>query len=145
MALAANWFVGDLFGLHARDRIPLNQSPVSPEQLGSIIDQLEANLISGKIGKSVLREMYEGDTRLAPAIVQSKGWAVQNDAAEILRACQQVISVHPDKAAEYLKSDERGQKRLAKFFMGELMKESQGKFHPKTTMDTLLTALQTLP
>jgi len=141
-ALVANWLVVELFGLLARDQISVAQSPVCPEQLGSIIDLLHEETISGKIGKKILQAMYTGDTRLAQPIVTEQGWAVQNEEGAIQEACQQVLTAHPDKVAQYCQAGEkRERQRLIKFFMGEMMKASQGRLHPQATSSILLSLL----
>ena len=140
--LVANWLVVELFGLLARDQMALPQSPVSPSQLGSILDVLQEETISGKIGKKLLQEMYQGDGRLAPAIVEAQGWAVKSDEGEIQQACQSVLASHPDKVDQYRNTQEkRERQRLIKFFMGEMMKASQGRLHPQAASSVLLSLL----
>lgn len=135
----ANWIVSELFGLLATDGKTLSQCPVTEEQFGSLMDILDRQ-ISGKIGKQVLREMYDGNPRLAREIVQEHGWNIVEDDSEIRALCQSVIDENPAQVDDYLSSAEDKRTRKLKFFMGEVMKISKGKV-PPATASKLITEL----
>lgn len=85
--------------------------------------------------------MYNGDSRSAIEIVKDNGWLVQDNVDEIQEACSKLLDSNEEAVKEYTIGDERTKQRLLKFFMGELMKQSQGKLHPKSTNSVLLSLL----
>jgi aspartyl-tRNA(Asn)/glutamyl-tRNA(Gln) amidotransferase subunit B len=130
--LAANWVTGDLFGVLNKRGAGIEDSPVSAASLGQMIDLLADNTISGKIAKDVFAEMVE--TGKAPrAIVEEKGWVQVTDTGAIESAIDAVIATQGDKVAEY----RSGKDKLFGFFVGQVMKATQGKANPALLNDLL--------
>lgn len=125
----------------AADGKSLAQCPVNEEQFGSLMDVLDRQ-ISGKIGKQVLREMYDGNPKLAQQIVEERGWNIVEDDSEIRALCQSVIDNNPVQVEDYLSSSEDKRTRKLKFFMGEVMKISKGKVPPATASQLITELLQ---
>jgi aspartyl-tRNA(Asn)/glutamyl-tRNA(Gln) amidotransferase subunit B len=130
---AAHWVITELLGLLRNDNRTLASSPVSFEQIGSILDLLQKQSISGKIGKSVLAEMYAGVNKLAPEIVEEKGWSVISDDDTLLQLCKEAVEGSPKEAEQY----KQGNKRMMRHFMGVVMKASKGKAHPTKTEEIM--------
>lgn len=86
----ANWVTSELFGRLAASGRTVSESPVTPEQLSSIVHLIHTDTISGPIGKQVLDLMTAGDSRLAFDIVQSQGWQVTHDLAFLKQLVHQV-------------------------------------------------------
>ena len=141
--LVANYIVSELFGLLFKDDKSIKNSPVTEEQIGSIVDLQTEGTISGKIGKKILKEMYDGKKQLAREISDSFGWSVVNDKKIISDYCQSVIDKFPDKISEYHQTEGEWVKpRIIKFLMGEIMKVSNGCLNPIITTNVLTELVQ---
>jgi aspartyl-tRNA(Asn)/glutamyl-tRNA(Gln) amidotransferase subunit B len=122
---AANWVMGDLFGALNRLGIGIEQSPVSAEQLGALIDLIAHGTISGRLAKDVFAEMVA--SRADPAlIVEAKGLRQVTDQGAIETAIDAVLAAQADKVAEY----RAGRDKLYGFFVGQVMRATQGKANP---------------
>ncbi|KAI7854614.1 Aspartyl/glutamyl-tRNA amidotransferase subunit B (Asp/Glu-ADT subunit B) [Circinella umbellata] len=93
-----NWTINDLFGELAKQEIPFMQSPVSIDQMGSLVDLVQDNKITGKIGKDILRIMIEEGNGIMPQkIVEQKGWARMDDSDMLNTICNTLITKHADQ------------------------------------------------
>jgi aspartyl-tRNA(Asn)/glutamyl-tRNA(Gln) amidotransferase subunit B len=122
---AANWVTGDLFGALNRLGIAIERSPVSPEQLGALIDLIADGTISGRLAKDVFAEMVATGADPA-AIVEAKGLRQVTDTGAIAAAINSVLAAQPAKLAEY----RAGRDKLYGFFVGQIMRATQGKANP---------------
>lgn len=134
--LAANWVLGDFFGLLNKAGKDISTSPISAERLGELLALIEKKTINGKIAKEVLEIMAEtGD---APAkIVKDKGLEQVTDTGAIEKVVNDVIANNP----ENVKSYKEGKDRLFGFFVGQVMKEMKGKANPAVVNELLKKAL----
>ncbi|MGH7115290.1 MAG: Asp-tRNA(Asn)/Glu-tRNA(Gln) amidotransferase subunit GatB [Stellaceae bacterium] len=129
---AANWVSGDLFGALNRLGLGIEQSPVSPEQLGALIDLIADGTISGRLAKDVFAEMVA--TGAGPAaIVEAKGLRQVTDEGAIAAAIDAVLAARGDKLAEY----RAGRDKLYGFFVGQVMRLTQGKANPALVNELL--------
>jgi len=129
---AANWVTGDLFAALNRLGSGIEQSPVSPDQLGGLIDLIADGTISGRLAKDVFAEMVA--TGADPtAIVEKKGLRQVTDEGAIAAAIDAVLAAQPDKLAEY----RAGRDKLYGFFVGQVMRATQGKANPALVNDLL--------
>ena len=123
--LTANWMITELFGALKKDNLSFSESPITYENLGELISLISNGTISGKIAKEVFSEMMK--SKKSPSeIVKEKGLEQVSDDSEILKLIDQVISNNQDKVNEYLS----GKDKLFGFFVGQVMKLSQGKANP---------------
>ncbi len=122
---AANWVTGDLFAALHRLGLGIERSPVSPAQLGALIDCIADGTISGRMAKEVFAEMVDTGAD-ATAIVERKGLRQVTDAAAIEAAIDRVLAAEAGKVAEY----HAGRDKLYGFFVGQIMKATQGKANP---------------
>ena len=123
--LTANWMITELFGALKKDNLSFLESPITSENLGELISLISNGTISGKIAKEVFSEMMK--SKNSPSeIVKEKGLEQVSDDSEILKLIDQVISENQDKVNEYLS----GKDKLFGFFVGQVMKLSQGKANP---------------
>ena len=129
--LAANWVINDLLGALNKDNRSLADSPMSADQLGGIIDLIKADTISGKIAKDLFEIVYaEGGD---PAeIVESRGMKQVTDMGAIEGAVDEVIAANPEKVEQA-----REKPQLLGWFVGQVMKATQGKANPKAVNDLL--------
>ncbi|WP_158045227.1 Asp-tRNA(Asn)/Glu-tRNA(Gln) amidotransferase subunit GatB [Skermanella pratensis] len=130
--LAANWTMGELFGALNKQGKGIEQSPVSAENLGGLIDLISDNTISGRIAKDVFAEMV-ATGKPAALIVEEKGLRQVTDTGAIDSAIEGVLAANPDKVAEY----KGGKEKLFGFFVGQVMKQTQGKANPALVNEIL--------
>jgi len=121
----ANWMMGDFFAMLNEKKITLEESPISPENLGKLVDLITSDVINGKTAKDVFAIMTEtGD---APdKIVEEKGLKQVTDSGAIEAIVDAVIAANPDNVAAY----KGGKVNLMGWFVGQVMKESRGKANP---------------
>ncbi|MEM6780783.1 MAG: Asp-tRNA(Asn)/Glu-tRNA(Gln) amidotransferase subunit GatB [Pseudomonadota bacterium] len=130
--LAANWVINELLGILNKDDKHLDDSPISAEQLGGLIALISDNTISGKIAKDVFAEMYESG-KDAAKIVDEKGLKQVTDTGAIEAIIDEVITENPDNVEAY----RGGKDKLFGFFVGQVMKKSQGKANPAMVNELL--------
>ena len=123
--LTANWMISELFGALKKENLLLANSLISPEALGELIGLISKGIISGKIAKDVFSEMMISSKKPSD-IVQEKGLEQVSDDKEILKLVEKVIADNQDKVKDYLS----GKDKLFGFFVGQVMKISQGKANP---------------
>jgi len=123
--LTANWMITELFGALKKENIMFLNSPVTPQKLGELIALISIGVISGKIAKDVFSDMMV--TKKSPSeIVKEKGLEQVSDDKAIMKLIDKVISENQDKVKDYL----GGKDKLLGFFVGQVMKLSQGKANP---------------
>lgn len=123
--IAANWVINELLGILNKNNKTVVDSPISAQQLGGLIDLIADDTISGKIAKDVFAEMYKSG-KDAAAIVEEKGLKQVTDTGAIEALVDEVIAENPDNVAKY----KSGKDKLFGFFVGQVMKKSQGKANP---------------
>ncbi len=121
----ANWLMGDFFGMLNEKKVELKDSPVSAENLGKLVELVTSNVINGKTAKDVFAIM--ADTGADPEkIVEEKGLKQVTDTDAIEAIVDEVIASSPDNVAAY----KGGKTNLIGWFVGQVMKKSQGKANP---------------
>jgi aspartyl-tRNA(Asn)/glutamyl-tRNA(Gln) amidotransferase subunit B len=130
--LAANWVLNELLGALNKDGKGITDSVIAAAQLGQLIDLISDNTISGKIAKDVFAEMYKSGKDPAQ-IVEEKGLKQVTDSGAIEKIVDEVIAENPDNVAAY----RSGKDKLFGFFVGQVMKKSQGKANPNIINDLL--------
>jgi aspartyl-tRNA(Asn)/glutamyl-tRNA(Gln) amidotransferase subunit B len=133
---AANWVMGDLFGALNRLGVGIDRSPVSAEQLGALIDRIADGTISGRLAKEVFAEMVASGTEPA-AIIDAKGLRQVTDSGAIEAAIDAVLAANADKVSEY----RAGRDKLYGFFVGQIMRATQGKANPGLVNELLKSKL----
>ena len=123
--MAANWVINELFGRLKKDEKDIADSPVSPAQLGGVIDLIASDAISGKIAKDVFEITYT--TGRDPAeIVETEGLKQVTDTGAIEAALDEIIAANPAQVEKA-----RENPKLAGWFVGQVMKATGGKANPK--------------
>ncbi|NUB06283.1 Asp-tRNA(Asn)/Glu-tRNA(Gln) amidotransferase subunit GatB [Azospirillum sp. Vi22] len=135
--LAANWVTGELFGYLNKAGKEIEESPVSAENLGGLIDLIADNTISGRIAKEVFEAMFETGEKPAD-IVEKKGLRQVTDTGAIESSIDAVLAANADKVAEF----RSGKDKLFGFFVGQVMKATQGKANPALVNEILMTKLK---
>ena len=130
--LVAKWLVGDISALLNKDNIDIDESNLSAENFGILIERISDGTISGKIAKSVLEEVWETASDV-DEIIQSKGLVQIQDESILEDIAKKVIESNPDQVSAY----KAGKDKLFGFFVGQIMKETQGKANPKAVNEIL--------
>jgi len=130
---AANWVINELFGRLKKEGHEIAESPVSPAQLGGILDLIAAGDISGKIAKDLFEIVYAegGDPA---AIVAERGMRQLTDTGALEAAVDAVIAANPAQAEKAKQNP-----KLAGWFVGQVMKATGGKANP-AAVNALVTA-----
>ena len=123
--LAANWLTGAYFAALNRSDLALAEAPVDAQMLGGLLDLIAAETISGRIAKEVFEAMWASG-KSAAEIVEEKGLRQISDQGAIEAIVARVIADNP-KQVEKFKS---GNEKLIGWFVGQVMKASQGKANP---------------
>jgi len=123
--LAANMVMGDLAGLLNRDGLDISASRVAAPALARLLARIVDNTISGKIAKDVFLAMWE-QGKEADAIIEAQGLRQITDESAIEKAIDAVMAANPGQLAEY----RAGKDKLFGFFVGQVMKATQGKANP---------------
>jgi aspartyl-tRNA(Asn)/glutamyl-tRNA(Gln) amidotransferase subunit B len=123
--IAANWVINELFGRLNKEGHGIEDSPVSADQLGAVIDLIGEKVISGKIAKDLFEIVWTegGDPR---QIVESRGMKQVTDTGAIEAAVDQIIAANPDKVEQA-----KAKPTLAGWFVGQVMKAMGGKGNPQ--------------
>ena len=130
--LATNWITGELFALLNEKNIEITESPISSKNLSKLINLIKDGTISGKIAKSVFEIMKDGD-KDPITIVEEKGLKQQSDPKELENLINKVITENPKNVEAY----KSGKDKLFGFFVGQVMKNSNGKANPKLVNEIL--------
>lgn len=130
--LVANWVLNEVLALLNKDAKTIEDSPVSADNLGQLVARISDNTISGKIAKDVFADMYaNGGT--PDQIIESKGLKQVTDVGAIEKIVDEVIAENPDNVAAY----KGGKDKLFGFFVGQVLKKSQGKANPDIVNELL--------
>jgi aspartyl-tRNA(Asn)/glutamyl-tRNA(Gln) amidotransferase subunit B len=129
---ASNWVMGDVLKVINEEKIDIKDFPVTPSNLGELIDLINNSTISGKIAKEIFPEMLK-ENKKPSDIVKMKNLVQITDTGEISTIIEKVLSEHPAEVEEYL----TGKEKVFGFFIGQIMKESKGKANPKLVNEIL--------
>jgi aspartyl-tRNA(Asn)/glutamyl-tRNA(Gln) amidotransferase subunit B len=122
---ASNWMMGELQRLLNAEGIGIEACPVKPERLAALLKSIEDGTVSGKLAKTVLEAMFKTG-KDAATIIAEQGLTQVSDAAALERAIAEVLARHPKEVSEY----RSGKEKLFGFFVGQVMKATQGKANP---------------
>jgi aspartyl-tRNA(Asn)/glutamyl-tRNA(Gln) amidotransferase subunit B len=123
---AANWVTGTLAAALNKSALDITASPVSAEQLAGLIKRVQDNTISGKIAKQVFEAMWAGEGD-ADQVIEAKGLKQITDTGAIEGMIDAIIQANPQQVAQY----RAGKEKVFGFFVGQVMKQSQGKANPQ--------------
>jgi len=131
--LASNWVTGDLFGALNKADKDIADSPIGARQLGALIDLITDKTISGKIAKDVFALMFEGQESGDPAeIVERRGLKQVTDTGAIEKIVDEIIAANPEQVAQV-----KEKPKTMGWFVGQVMKASQGKANPQAVNEIL--------
>jgi len=123
--MSANWVINNLLGQLNEAGTAIEDSPVSPDQIGGIIDLIKEGTISGKIAKDLFEVIWSegGD----PAkVVEERGMKQVTDTGAIETAVDEIMAANPDKVEQA-----KAKPNMAGWFVGQVMKATGGKANPQ--------------
>ncbi|MGE5153673.1 MAG: Asp-tRNA(Asn)/Glu-tRNA(Gln) amidotransferase subunit GatB [Bdellovibrio bacteriovorus] len=123
---AANWILGELAAALNRAGREIGESPVPADRLAGLIRRIQDGTISGKIAKQVFESLWAGEGD-ADQIIESKGLRQITDSGAIEPLIDAIIAANPEQVAQY----RAGKDKVFGFFVGQVMKQSQGKANPQ--------------
>jgi aspartyl-tRNA(Asn)/glutamyl-tRNA(Gln) amidotransferase subunit B len=130
--IAANWVAVELSGLLNSENKEINASPVTASMMAGLLRRLADNTISGKIAKDVLAAMWAGEGD-ADAVIAKKGLKQITDSGAIEKVVDEVIANNPKQLEQY----RAGKEALFGYFVGAVMKATQGKANPAQVNELL--------
>jgi aspartyl-tRNA(Asn)/glutamyl-tRNA(Gln) amidotransferase subunit B len=130
--VASNWVMGDILRLLNEERRDIRYCPITPAALADMILLIENGTISGKIAKDVVEEMYRSG-KPANSIIEEKGLIQINEEEPIIKAIWAAMDANPAQLAQY----RSGKEKVFGFFVGQIMKATQGKANPQLVNDLL--------
>lgn len=135
--LAANWVMGELSGALNRDGLEITASKVDAQSLTGLLARIKDQTISGKIAKDVFEAMWDGKGD-ADAIIEQRGLQQITDSGALEAIVDEVIAAHPQQLEQF----RAGKDKLLGFFVGQVMKQTQGKANPGQVNKLLRDKLQ---
>ncbi|HPL66413.1 MAG TPA: Asp-tRNA(Asn)/Glu-tRNA(Gln) amidotransferase subunit GatB [Smithellaceae bacterium] len=129
---ASNWVMGDVLRFLNEEKRDIRQCPISARSLADMINLIEEGTISGKMAKDIVEDMYH--TGKPPQdIIREKGLVQITDEGELTKTITAIIDAHPGQLADY----RGGREKLFGFFVGQVMKATQGKANPQLVNNLL--------
>ena len=125
-SLLSNWLIGEISAYLNKEQIEINESKLSADKVATLINRIDDQTISGKIGKSIFEEMCLSGAS-PDEIIESKGLKQISDDGAIEDIINDVIKDNPTQVEAYI----GGKEKLFGFFVGQVMKITQGKANPK--------------
>ena len=128
----SNWVMGDVLRFLNEEKRDIRQCPISAKSLADMITLIEEGAISGKMAKDVIDDMYK--TGKPPKdIIKEKGLVQITDEGELILTISAIIEASPNQLKDY----RSGKEKLFGFFVGQVMKATQGKANPQLVNDLL--------
>lgn len=133
----ANWVMGDITGYLNSEKISVAEIALKPQALAELIDLIEQGTISSKIAKDLLPKLLvEGGS--PKQWVENQGLTQISDPAVLESLVEEILKAHPQELAQY----RNGKTKLLGFFVGQIMKQTQGRAAPKATNQLLAQKLK---
>lgn len=130
--IAVNFLMGEVAAYLKEQKLSINETKLTPENLVELISLIEKATISNNIGKQIIVEMMETGEK-ASAIVEKKGLSQISDTGAIKEIAQKIIDVNPSQVEAY----RGGKDKLFGFFVGQVMKETKGRANPQSVNQIL--------
>ncbi|MET0090763.1 MAG: Asp-tRNA(Asn)/Glu-tRNA(Gln) amidotransferase subunit GatB [Candidatus Thiodiazotropha sp.] len=134
---AANWVTGDLKGALNKAGLEIQESPVSAQQLGGLLIRIADGTLSGKLAKQVFEAMWQGEGD-ADTVIETKGLKQITDSGQIETLIDEIIAANPKQVEQF----RAGKDKLLGFFVGQVMKQTQGKADPGQVNEILISKLK---
>jgi aspartyl-tRNA(Asn)/glutamyl-tRNA(Gln) amidotransferase subunit B len=138
--LSANWVLGELAAYLNKSEQSILSSTITPELLASLIIRIKDGTLSSKIAKQVFEAMCNGEGD-ADSIIEAKGFKQVSDTGSLEKMIDEVIAKNPQQVENYRSADDSKRPKMLGFFVGQVMKASQGQANPQALNELLLKKL----
>jgi aspartyl-tRNA(Asn)/glutamyl-tRNA(Gln) amidotransferase subunit B len=129
---ASNWVMGDVLRFLNEEKRDIRACPITPKALADMISLIEEGTISGKMAKDIIDDMYK--TGKPPQdVIKEKGLVQITDEGALAKTIAAIIKANPAQVADY----QGGKEKIFGFFVGQVMKATQGKANPQMVNDLL--------
>ena len=128
--LVANWVMGELAAALNKHGLDIGESPVAAAALGELVARIKDNTISSKIAKDVLAAVWAGEGGV-DAVIDARGLKQITDSGAIEALVDEVLAANAEQVENYRNADAAKQPKMLGFFVGQIMKKSQGKANPQ--------------
>ena len=129
----ANWVMVDLAARLNKDSLEIAAAPVSPQQLGGLVQRIADNTISNNIAKKVFEALWNGEGATADEIIDKQGLKQITDSGAIETLVDEVLAANPANVAEY----RAGKEKAFNALVGQVMKAAKGKANPQQVNELL--------
>lgn len=134
--LAANWVMGSILAELNQTGGSITDFSVTAKQLSELIGRIKDNTLNSKTAKTVFEAMLAGEGEV-DAIIEFKGLVQFTDTGRIEAFVDEVIAGNPEQVTNYRAASEDKQVKMLGFFVGQVMKRSQGRANPQAVNQIL--------
>jgi len=136
---AANWILGDWSATLNRYELLPDASAVTAEQLGALIARVRAGTITGKVAKSLFDSLWQAadPKRSVDDLIKEQGLEQVSDTGELAAVIRTIVDANPEQVAQFRTDKEK----MLEFFVGQIMKATQGRANPQQVNSLLREAL----
>ena len=138
--LAANWVMGSVLAELNQRNLNIQEFPITPENLSQLIERIVDNTLNSKTAKTVFDALLEGSDDV-DAVIEQRGLVQMTDTGAIESLIDEVIRENPAQVENYRQAPPEKQGKMLGFFVGQVMKKSQGKANPQSVNSILLSKL----
>lgn len=124
--IIANWVSGELMSYFNKEGVDIEASPVNAQSLAQLLDRIQDNTISGKIAKQVFEALWNKEGSV-DQVIESKGLKQITDSSAIESMVDEILNNSPAQVEQY----QAGEQKVLGYFVGQIMKASQGKANPQ--------------
>lgn len=135
--ILANWITTELLGMLNKNNLTIQDCPVPAKQMGILVMRIVDNTISGKIAKNIFAQLWEKPAEV-DQIIDSSNLKQMTDTSELTNIIQNILAENSNQVAAF----KNGKTKLFGFFVGNVMKATQGKANPQTVTEILKKLLQ---
>jgi aspartyl-tRNA(Asn)/glutamyl-tRNA(Gln) amidotransferase subunit B len=129
----ANWVMVDLAARLNKEGQEISAAPVSPQQLGGLIQRIADSTISNNIAKKVFEALWNGEGASADEVIEKQGLKQITDSGAIEALVDEVLAANAANVAEY----RAGKEKAFNALVGQVMKAAKGKANPQQVNDLL--------
>lgn len=133
----ANWLLGDVSAYLNSENITIEKFPITPANLGEMVNLINKGVLSSKLAKKVFAEMLKTD-KTPQALVKELGLEQISDEGAIVKIVEETLAENPQSIADY----KAGKDRALGFLVGQIMKKSRGKANPEMVNNLLKERMQ---
>lgn len=135
--IALNFLMGDVTALLKENKMNINQTKLTPQNFARLVSLIEKGTISNNIGKQIIPQMLK-DGAKASEIIEKQGLSQISDESTIKEIVKNIVDANPEQVSAY----KAGKIQLLGFFVGQVMKATQGRANPKTVNELLKNLLE---